>query len=220
MKKILLIILFLVVIAIAIPICINYYVIASTKKQIITANQAAEIADVDCILVLGAGIWNNKPSDMLRDRLIVAKDLYDNKVSKKIIASGDHGNDNYDEVNVMKSYLIDEFGVTSNDIFMDHAGFSTYDSIYRAKEIFEAKKIIIVTQKYHLSRALYLANKLGLEAYGVPADLEEYKNQGPREVREFLARNKDFLLGIFLPEPTYLGDTIPVSGDGDMTNDK
>ena len=102
---------------------------------------------------------------------------------------------------------------------MDHAGFSTYESIYRAKDIFQAKKVVIVTQKYHLYRALYIANRLGLEAYGVGADPRQYVGATYREIREILARDKDFIKCIFKPEPTYLGDTIPVSGNGDITND-
>ena len=102
---------------------------------------------------------------------------------------------------------------------MDHAGFSTYESIYRAKEIFKAKKIIIVTQKYHLYRALYIANKLGLEAYGISADKKEYSGQIKREIREILARNKDIIQTIIKPKPTYLGEPIPVSGNGNITND-
>ena len=102
---------------------------------------------------------------------------------------------------------------------MDHAGFSTYESIYRAKDIFEAKKVVIVTQEYHLYRALYIANQLGLEAYGVGADPRQYVGATYRELREILARDKDFIKCIFKPEPTYLGDTIPVSGNGDITND-
>ena len=77
--------------------------------------------------------------------------------------SGDHGQIEYDEVNTMKQVAIDA-GVPSNDIFMDHAGFSTYESIYRAKEIFEADKLIIVSQEYHLYRALYIAKQLGIES--------------------------------------------------------
>ena len=103
---------------------------------------------------------------------------------------------------------------------MDHAGFSSYESIYRAKEIFEAKKIVIVTQKYHLYRSLYIANKLGIEAYGVSADLRKYIGQSYREVREILARDKDFVKCIFKPKSTYMGEVIPVNGDGDITNDK
>ena len=133
--------------------------------------------------------------------------------------SGDHGQDEYDEVNIMKEFAIEK-GIPSEDIFMDHAGFSTYESIYRAKEIFGAKKIIIVTQKYHLYRALYIAKTMGIEAYGVGADPRQYVGAFNREVREILARNKDFAKCIFKPKPTYLGDPIPINGNGDDTNDK
>lgn len=198
---------------------INLYVKSSTKNQIIENNDYSNLKDIDCIVVLGAGIWGDKPSPMLEDRLLQAIDLYQNNVSSKIIMSGDHGKQDYDEVNTMKNFAIDK-GVPSESIFMDHAGFSSYESIYRAKEIFGAKKIVIVTQKYHLYRALYIANQLGIEAYGVGADPRQYVGATYRELREILARNKDFVKCIFKPEPTYLGDTIPVSGNGDITNDK
>lgn len=99
-------------------------------------------------------------------------------------------------------------------------GFSTYESLYRAKDIFKVDKIIIVTQKYHLYRALYIANELGIEAYGVNSDPRKYVGATIREIREILARDKDFAKCIFKPEPTYLGDEIPINGDGDITNDK
>ena len=118
----------------------------------------------------------------------------------------------------MRDTLIN-LGVLEDDIFMDHAGFSTYESIYRAKEIFQTKKIVIVTQKYHLYRALYIANRLGIEAYGVGSDPRQYVGATIREIREILARNKDFIKCIFKPKPTYLGDIIPISGNGDVTND-
>ena len=133
--------------------------------------------------------------------------------------SGDHGEESYDEVNTMKEYAI-EAGIPSEDIFMDHAGFSTYDSIVRAKEIFGAEKIIIVTQKYHLYRALYIANSFDLEAYGIEAVPNDYNGAMSRELREILARDKDFIKCLFKPEPTYLGEEIPVSGNGDITNDQ
>ena len=155
---------------------------------------------------------------MLEDRLQEGIKLYQNNVSDKIIMSGDHGKKEYDEVNIMKNYVV-ERGIPSENIFMDHAGFSTYESIYRAKEIFQAKKIVIVTQKYHLYRALYIANRLGIEAYGVGSDPRQYVGATNREIREILARNKDFFKCIFKPKPTYLGDTIPVNGNGDVTND-
>ena len=197
---------------------INLYVRISTNKQIIKENDYTALSDVDCIIILGAGIWEDKPSPMLEDRLLEGIKLYQNSVSDKIIMSGDHGRREYDEVNIMKNYAIEK-GIPSENIFMDHAGFSTYESIYRAKDIFEAKKVVIVTQEYHLYRALYIANQLGLEAYGVGADPRQYIGATYRELREILARDKDFIKCIFKPEPTYLGDTIPVSGNGDITND-
>lgn len=218
MKKIIKYLAIILVIIIAIILLINLYVKETTKKQIISETEE-NIENIDCILVLGAGIWGDKPSPMLEDRILQAISLYNNNVSSKIIMSGDHGKQDYDEVNIMKQFAIEK-GVPSEDIFMDHAGFSSYESIYRAKEIFKAKKIIIVTQKYHLYRAIYIANQLGIEAYGVGSDPRQYVGATYREIREILARNKDFAKCIFKPEPTYLGDTIPVSGNGDTTNDK
>lgn len=217
MNKVIKYIIILVIVIIAVILLINFYVKIITKKQIVQEEEITE--NVDCILVLGAGIWGDKPSPMLEDRLLQAISLYNNNVSSKMIMSGDHGKQDYDEVNIMKQFAIEK-GIPSENIFMDHAGFSSYESIYRAKEIFGAKKIIIVTQKYHLYRALYIANKLGIEARGVGADPRQYAGATYREFREILARNKDFVKCIFKPEPTYLGETIPVSGNGDITNDK
>ena len=218
-KKIIKVILIILVIMILIVLGINIYVKQSTKKQIITNEDYSDLKDIDCILVLGAGIWENRPSHMLEDRLLAGIELYKNGIAPKIIMSGDHGRIEYDEVNVMKDFAIEK-GVPSEDIFMDHAGFSSYESIYRAKEIFEAKKVVIVTQEYHLYRSLYIANRLGLEAYGIGADPRQYVGATYRELREILARNKDFVKCIFQLAPTYLGEPIPVSGSGDVTNDK
>ena len=218
MKKLLKYGIIVIIIIAIIVFGINLYVKISTNKQIIKENDYTELSDVDCIIILGAGIWGDKPSPMLEDRLLEGIKLYQNSVSDKIIMSGDHGRKEYDEVNIMKNYAIEK-GIPSENIFMDHAGFSTYESIYRAKDIFEAKKVVIVTQEYHLYRALYIANQLGLEAYGVGADPRQYVGATFREIREILARDKDFIKCIFKPEPTYLGDTIPVSGNGDITND-
>ena len=218
MKKVLkYMIVFIISIAIII-LGINLYIILSTKRQIIKEEDYKKLSDIDCIIILGAGIVEDKPSHMLEDRLSEGIKLYQNNISDKIIMSGDHGREEYDEVNVMKNYAIQK-GIPSENIFMDHAGFSTYESIYRARDIFKAKKVVIVTQKYHLYRALYIANQLGIEAYGVGADPRQYVGKIYREIREILARNKDFIKCIFKPEPTYLGETIPVNGNGDITND-
>lgn len=198
---------------------VNFYVKQSTRNKILTEKEYLDLKDIDCILVLGAGVWGDKPSPMLKDRLDKAIALYKKGISTKIIMSGDHGKKDYDEVNTMKDYA-KELGVPSEDIFMDHAGFSTYDSIYRAKEIFQAKKVVIVTQEYHLYRALYISKSLGVQAYGVMAESKKYRAQVYREMREILARNKDVIKCILKPNPTYLGQEIPVNGNGDVTNDK
>ena len=219
MKKVTMILAIIVVILALIILTINLYVKETTKKQIINNSDYTKLENIDYIIVFGAGIWGDQPSPMLEDRLLEGINLYNNNVSNKIIMSGDHGREEYDEVNIMKNYAIEK-GVPSENIFMDHAGFSTYESIYRAKEIFKAKKVVIVTQKYHLYRALYIANQLGLEAYGVGSDPRKYVGATYRELREILARDKDFIKCIFKPEPTYLGETISVSGNGNATNDK
>ena len=213
------ILLSLIILCFGFVLTINGIVIGKTKDKIISEGKAKSLADVDCILVLGCGVKSNgEPSDMLEDRLLQGIELYNLKTAPKLLMSGDHGQPEYDEVNTMKKFAIQK-GVPSTDIFMDHAGFSTYESIYRVKEIFGAEKVIIVTQKYHLYRALYIAEKLGIDAYGVSSDYRKYIGQTPREIREILARNKDFFTLLVEPEPTYLGDKISVDGDGDITND-
>ncbi|HHV35692.1 MAG TPA: DUF218 domain-containing protein [Syntrophomonadaceae bacterium] len=196
---------------------INTYVQSSVRDKIIRVDEAASL-DADGILILGAGVWGDGPSPMLEDRLLQGIELYENGASDRLLMSGDHSRKEYDEVNVMKQFAVDR-GIISEHIFMDHAGFSTYESLYRARDVFEADKIIIVTQRYHLYRALYIAEKLGLKAYGVASDPRQYVGQEIRNLRESLARVKDFFMVIFGPEPTYLGDLIPISRDGDLTND-
>lgn len=213
MKKILkFAISFIIIIAI-----INIYMILSTRNRIINKVDTKE-DDVDCIVVLGAGIRQNKPSPMLEDRLLTAIELYNNGIAPKILVSGDHEYNDYDEVNVMKDYLIDN-GIPSEDIFMDHAGLSTYDSIYRVKKIFKANKVVVVTQKYHLYRTLYISKRIHLKAYGVSASKQKYAFQIKRDIREIAARVKDFFKCMLNPEPTYLGEVIPIKGNGDRTND-
>ena len=198
---------------------INGYVKASAKGRILTTQKAAELEDVDCIIILGCQVKDDGSlSHMLRDRLMRGLEVYETGAAPKLLMSGDHGREEYDEVGAMKNYAI-ENGVPSENVFMDHAGFSTYETMYRAKEIFKAEKVIIVTQEYHLYRALYIAERLGMEAYGVSADLNRYAGQSMRDFREVLARCKDWAMCIFKSEPTYLGEAIPVSGNGDITND-
>jgi len=198
---------------------INQTVESVGKNYIVNSD---EVLNADAILVLGAYVFpNGTVSTMLNDRLTTGYELYEQGKAPKLIVSGDHGRKDYDEVNSMKSFLKDK-GVPNQDVFMDHAGFSTYESLYRARDIFEVKKVIIVTQEYHLMRAVYVARALGMEAYGVAADKRDYgQAMKMYKIREIAARNKDFVwTNIIKPKPTFLGDTIPVMGDGKATDDK
>lgn len=198
---------------------INIYMINITKKYILTEEQASKY-NFDCIIALGASVRSDgTPSMMLQDRLDQAIVLYFDGISNKILMSGDHAYDDYDEVNTMKNYAINK-GIPSSDIFMDHAGLNTYDSMYRLKNIYQVSKTIIVTQDYHLYRAIYIARELGLDAYGVTSNPRDYSGQFYRDVREILARVKDYFQVIFKPKSEYTGSTIPVIGNGDVTNDK
>ena len=193
---------------------INYYVKESASEYILEADDVGR--GYDCILILGCKVNGENPSLMLRDRLFKGVGLYGVAIDK-ILMTGDHGTDGYDEVGVMKAYAEDA-GIPSEDIFEDHAGFSTYESMYRAKEIFKAKRILIVTQEYHLYRAIYDARALGIDAYGVVAEPSmNYTGQTYRDIREVLARSKDFIFSIIKPKPTYLGEAIPISGNGNAT---
>ena len=197
-------------------ISLSAYMVKATEKSIFIAETFKSEKKADCILILGAGVKDDKPKPMLRDRLLTGIKLYKSGAADKIIMSGDHGRADYDEVNVMRSFAIEQ-GVRAEDIFLDHAGFSTYDSIYRAKNIFGAESIITVRQKYHLYRALYIAKKLGAESLGVAADLNPYSGQLKRDIREIIARDKDFFKCIIKPKAQIMGDKIPLDGDGSIT---
>lgn len=201
MKKIFKYILIVLIVIILVPVIINFYVILSTKNRIISGDSEL-LTDIDYIVVLGAGIRRGKPSPMLEDRLKTGILLYNNDISNKILITGDHMNDDYDEVTVMKNYLL-EHGIPEEDIITDNYGISTYDSIYRVKNVYKSNKVVIVSQRYHLYRALFLSDNLDLESYGVEANLRYYYGQWYREIREILARNKDFIKGIIKPKAVY-----------------
>lgn len=217
-KRVLIIFGLLTVIASCSIILIDQYVQRTGSNYVFKPHQSPES---DAILVLGAYVFpDGTLSYMLNDRLDQAYELYVNGKAGKILVSGDHGRKNYDEVNTMKKYLINK-GVPPEDVFMDHAGFNTYESVYRVRDIFQVKKVIIVTQGYHLTRAVFIARELGLEACGVASDLHNYGEvMTIYRFRETAARNKDFFMAKLLrPQPTFLGETIPITGDGRVTDD-
>ncbi len=221
LKKFVSICLVCILLLACVPLLINAYMISFSSKYILTQEEYKEM-NFDCVLVLGAGVWGDSPSHMLEERLNKSIEVYNSKCTNRLLMSGDHGQKEYDEVNVMKNFAIEK-GAVSNEVFMDHAGFSTYESMYRSRDVFEVESVVIVTQKYHLYRAIYDARKLGLDAYGVEADgqydyhisVRTYNN-----FRESLARCKDFIWCIIKPEPTFLGEVIPISASGDLTDDK
>lgn len=204
---------------------VNAYAILSARSEGVDLENADfGGTHFDAILVLGAGVRSNgTPSNMLEDRLLTALELYEKGVSDRILVSGDHGSEDYDEVGVMKNYLINK-GVPSEDIFMDHAGFSTYDSLHRAGSVFGAESLVIVTQEYHAPRALMIGRHLGIECRAVYAPILSteatgYVGQSWYSFRETVARCKDFIYSVFRPDPAFLGDPISLSGSGDVTND-
>ena len=216
-KRIFLIIVLLLVFIVLCILSLNLWVTLHAKKDIVDSSQELS-QDYDCILILGAGLNNGKPSPMLTDRLNKGISLYKEGKAPKILMSGDHGSEYYNEVKVMKQYAMDA-GVPSSDIFMDHAGFSTYESMWRAKNVFSVSKPIIVTQRYHLYRATYIAQKSGLNCTGIPSDEYPYGGKPKRLIREFLARCKDVITSAVESPPSYKGDKIPITGDGNETND-
>ncbi|MBP8979109.1 YdcF family protein [Candidatus Dojkabacteria bacterium] len=200
---------------------INIFIRKSSEKHIFHEQSINVLEDgsYDAILILGSGIRNNYPTPILKERLDTGIYLYENDIAPKIIMGGDHGQEYYDEVNIMKEYAIEK-GVPSEDIFMDHAGFSTYESMYRAQYIFGVQKLVVVSQKYHLYRAIYIGRNLGMDVVGANATKTIMGGHRARLTREVFAQGKDFLKVILRPEPTFLGEKISLDGSGDITNDK
>lgn len=213
LRRVLVVLGLLCLLAVAAVLGPNAWVVLSTRGKILTLSDAPP-EDIDCILVLGCGVYSDgSPTPMLNDRLTRAVELYEAGWSEKLLMSGDNRSKYYNELATMHR-VAREAGVPYSAIALDYAGLNTYDSVYRARDIFGAKRIVIVTQAYHLYRALYLARALGLEAWGVAADGENYSGQAMRDLREILARDKDFLQAITQPLPTHLGDPVPLYGEG------
>jgi len=198
-------------------VILNLIVILYPMSSIIDAKEAKEKGEYDCIMILGCGLWNNEPSPMLKDRLDLGISLYKEGVCSKLLMTGDHSRPDYNEVGAMKMYALMQ-GVPADDIYLDHAGYSTYESMKRAEKIYGVKKMIVVTQKYHMYRALYDAKLCEIEAYGV-CDTKVYSGQFKRSAREVLARCKDFFMSMFQPDAKEMGDPISLDGSGNDTDD-
>ena len=209
-----------VVIGIIYIVVANLIVTCSTSSRMHEAEYYQTKNDYDAIIVLGCGIYDNSiPTPLMSDRLDAAIILYNNGVAPKILMSGDHREDDYNEVAVMREYAM-AHGVPSEDIFMDHAGLSTYETMYRAKNVFGINKAIVVTQEYHLYRSLYLASAMGIDADGAIAVGHTFQSQWLWNSREILARSKDLLFGIFKPDTPIGGEPIDITGNGEVTLDE
>lgn len=195
----------------------NAAAILTTQDDIVD-QQAAASFDADAIIVLGASVYpDGTPSGILQDRLDDGIALYFAGAAPKIIMSGDNGTESYNECWAMKQYAISQ-GVPSEDVFCDHAGFSTYETMYRARHVFGADRVVIATQTYHLYRAIYDAQGVGMEAIGVPSDYGEYVNQSWYDFREIFARTKDFFQVLMKTPSTFVGDPISLDQSGDVTD--
>lgn len=217
LKRLLLRLIVLGIVGLALILGINALVFYPGRALMVSAEEARP---AEAVLVLGALVFEDGTvSMMLQDRLETAYVLYAAGKAEKILITGDHGQVEYDEVNAMRRYL-ETKGVPPEDIFMDHAGFDTYDSMYRARDVFQARDVIVVTQRFHLPRALWIASRLGLNPQGVVADRHRYWREGYYELREAAARLKAFGEVTIRRKPVFLGPVIPITGDGRLTHDE
>jgi vancomycin permeability regulator SanA len=203
-----------VLMGVAIVIFVNIWMVSNVGDRIITIDEAAALSKgsnpPQCIEVLGASLRNGSPSPILAKRIDTGMEAYAAGASNVLLFSGDNGTNEYNEVTAMRAYALenaDAYDLIEESVVLDYAGFSTYESMYRLREVFQVDSAVVVTQEYHLYRALYIANRLGIDAYGIAAPGQE-EGQFRRDIREMLARTKDFFYVMFDVQPTYLGDPI------------
>jgi SanA protein len=202
-------------VVILLTMVINIGVVLLARKYIYT--DISEIPSRTVVLVLGARVHGTRLSPVLEDRVKTGIRLMENQKGKKLLLSGDHGQKYYDEVNAMRQYVLANAPtIQHEDIFTDYAGFSTWDSIYRARDVFEARDLIIVTQEFHISRAVIMARSLGMDAVGYAVNQDHFANSWQRSwhFREYFARVRAFITIVFKPKPRFLGEIIPILGDG------
>ncbi|QYS87770.1 YdcF family protein [Flavobacterium oreochromis] len=205
LKKIILITL----IGIISSIGVNSYVKKVTNSLIY--NSSKNLPTTSAGIIFGAGIKGDKPSKYLKDRLDAGIRLYRSKKINKILLSGDNGREEYDELTVMKTYCY-QHGVDTTKIYLDYAGFDTYSTMSRAKTIFKINQAILISQKYHLNRAIFIGNKLGVKSVGYSADNGQYKGYNYARFREYFSRLKAFIDVLRNRKPKFLGTQIPIDG--------
>jgi len=213
-----LVVLFLILGTALATLAINIGMVMAARKYV--HSDLDDIPSRTAVLVLGSQTRGTRLSPVLQDRVDAGIKMMENRKGEKLLLSGDHGQIYYDEVNAMRLYVLETApAIREEDIFMDHAGFSTWDSMYRARDVFEVKDVLIVTQEFHISRAVCMARSLGLDAVGYGVNQDRFRGPSLRswQVREYFARVKAFYSIVVKPKPRYLGDKIPITGDGRAT---
>ena len=192
----------------------NIWVVLSAEPYVY--HDISRLPEKYTVLVLGAQTRGTRLSPVLRDRVEAGAACVRAGKGTKLLLTGDHGRRNYDEVNAMRLFVLEHSDIPAEDIFTDHAGFSTWDSVYRAGAVFGARELIIVTQEFHIARAVFLARSLGIDAAGLALDEEQFLKKTRRfwRLREFFARGKAAFCALVKPRPRYLGESIPISGNG------
>jgi len=194
---------------------VNIGMVFAVRNHIYT--DISEIPPRTAVLVLGAQVIGTRLSPVLQDRVEGGIRLMESRQGQKLLLSGDHGQKYYNEVGAMRLHVLANAPfIPHEDIFLDHAGFSTWDSMFRARDVFEVEDLIIVTQEFHISRAVAMARSLGLDAVGYALSQEHFSRRTVRfwQFREYFARVRAFFSIVFRPRPRFLGDTIPITGDG------
>lgn len=195
----------------------NNIVNSKTKNAIYM--QIKEVPKTKVAIIFGAGINGDKPSRYLKDRLDAGIALYKSNKVDKILLSGDNGKDEHDELTVMKLYCY-ENGVDTTKIYLDYAGFDSFSTMYRAKHIFKVDTAILVTQKYHLNRCIYIGDQLGVKSYGFSANKGRYLGYKYYSFREKLSITKSVFDIVRNRKPKYLGKTIDINGANNYTKDQ
>ncbi len=202
-----------VILLITITVVINMLIFFGSKAKVFSSID--DLSEAEVVIILGARVYGDgKLSPIFKERVDTAVVVYSNKKVKKILVSGDNGSLEYNEVAPVREYLL-SLGIPSADIFLDYAGFDTYDTMYRAKNIFAIKSAIVVTQPFHIHRAVYLGNSLKINTQGMVT--EEGDGTIKNYFREFFANIKAMGDVVLKSESTYLGNTVPITGNGEAT---
>ena len=199
---------------------LNLYMISFSKPFIYTSLD--DLPKKYTLIIPGARVYQNTVSPVVRDRIEAGSECIKSGKAEKILISGDHGRKDYDEVNRMKSFMNGIYGIDENLIFMDHAGFSTYETMYRARDIFCVNAAIVTSQSFHTARCVYIARKLGIDCVAyVSPEITGFPQKFKTSwfLRESLARFKSFFLVLFNVKPTYLGEKIPITGEAKLSWD-